>query len=1090
MKLSIVPFVLLTAAAHADVRMPRILSDGCVLQQNTKAAVFGFASAGEAVSVKASWGATGETKAGPNGRWLIHLTTPKAADAKGHQSFVVTGNNTVTVSDVLIGEVWLCGGQSNMEWPVRVSSDAAKEIANGNDADLKLFRVEQEPSLWPRSDNRASWTPTTPDTVKDFSAVGYSFGRELRAKLGVPVGLIHCNWGGTRIEPWLSQQAAAAFPHTRELASVMDALRDPNRRGELTGTAIERWWGSFDAKGPKLGSDWSAPAFDDSAWKAIPVPSSWNAAMGDGLDQFNGVLYQRVTFDVPAADAGKPATLTLGPIDDRDDAWINGKLVGATRDDGKWNTPREYAVPAGSLVAGKNILAVRVLDTNGLGGIGGASSKPEMLAVRIESGATIPLAGSWKYFKGPTTAEIGSVPATDVQVWSAPSYLYNGMIATLVPHTLRGALWYQGESNRGDGPLYGSMLTALFADWRTQFQSPDMAFGVVQLAPFTYGGDNGETAVIREQQAKAVASDKAAGLAITMDIGDPKDIHPTNKREVGRRLALWARAKVYGEPSLAFRGPTMANFAAQGSSVRIKFAEGDALKTTDGQAPRHFLIAGDNKRFVRADAKIDGDSVLVSSPAIAKPLHVRYAWDDDCETNLASGAGLPAAPFRTDDWNDAKIDLSLAVEPFRGTDDGLNPIFDGKNLLGDAGGWVNVNCAPNTFSVAKDEAGSPIIRCTGTPTGVIRTKEMYENFILELEWRHLQPGGNAGLFVWSDALTARGQPFTRSVEVQIMDGLKGDWYTSDGDIFPIHGATMTPLNPRPNGGDRAYPTEARMNPSPAWNHYRVVCQNGEISLAVNGKVVTRGKNCSPRKGYICLESEGGPIDFRNIRLKTLPGSTTPLEPSQIATAADGWVPLYNGLNLDGWKATPGMADHWKAEDWTLSFDGKADHLWTEKSYKDFELIADWRWSGQPKEMEYPVILPSGEMKKDDNGKTVTTKVMSAGDSGIYLRGSEKSQINIWCWPIGSGEVYGYRTDPAMPADIKAGVTPKAVADRPIGEWNRIHAIMKGDLLTVTLNGVKVLDQARLPGVKPEGPIALQNHGDPIQFANLFIRELR
>ena len=182
--------------------------------------------------------------------------------------------------------------------------------------------------------------------------------------------------------------------------------------------------------------------------------------------------------------------------------------------------------------------------------------------------------------------------------------------------------------------------------------------------------------------------------------------------------------------------------------------------------------------------------------------------------------------------------------------------------------------------------------------------------------------------------------------------------------------------------------------------------------------------------------------------------------------------------------------HWKNQDWTIDFDGKAPDLWTSKSYKDFELIADWRWSGPVFETEYPVILPNGDNKKDADGKPVMAKVKSAGDSGIYLRGSSKSQINIWCWPIGSGEVYGYRTDPKMPQDVKAGVTPKAVADKPIGEWNRIHALMKGDRLTVDLNGVRVLDNAQLPGVSPEGPIALQNHGDPIQFANLYIKPLK
>jgi hypothetical protein len=1081
------PALLLVSAAlcgaAADVRLPRILSDGCVLQQDTDAAIFGFAAAGEAVAVKTSWGGTGETKTGPDGRWLVRVKTPKAADAKGPQQFTVTGLNTLTVADVRIGEVWLCGGQSNMWWPIDESSDPDKEKAAANFPDIRLFSVEQEPSLWPRTDNRGSWSPTTPQTVARFSAVGYAFGREIHTNLGVPVGLIHCNWGGTRIEPWLSPAANAKFPHTRAAAAYADLLRDPNRRAEAAGSNLERWWGTFDAQSG-IDPAWASPGFDDAAWKSLPVPASWNAAMGDGLAQFDGVVYHRVAFDVTAADAGKPATLTLGPIDDRDDARINGTLVGGTLDDGEWNTPRSYAVPAGVLVAGLNVLAVRVLDTAGLGGIGGTGSTPDMLVLTIQGGPRIPLAGTWKYAKGAPAARLGAPGSEGLNPATTPSYLYHGMISTLLPHTLRGALWYQGESNRGDGALYGDMLTALFADWRHAFQSPDMYFGVVQLAPFTYQGDKGQTAMIREAQERAVTGDARTGLVVTMDIGDPKDIHPRNKREVGRRLSLWARNRVYDNRRLPWRSPWKGSSTVDGSSIQIGFGDGDRLQTTDGKPPRHFLIAGSDKVFVPADAAISEQGVIVRSPRVPQPVAVRYAWDDDAETNLINAAGLPAAPFRTDSWDDAKIDLSAAVEQFRGTDEGLDPIFNGKDLAG----WVNVNGAPETFTAATDESGQPIIRCTGVPTGVLRTADMHQNFIFEMEFRHHKAGGNAGLFVWSDALTARGQPFTRSVEVQVMDGLEADWYTSDGDIFPIHGAKMTPLNPRPTGGDRAFPTEKRMNPSPAWNHYRVECVDGTIALAVNGKVVTRGKDITPRMGYLCLEAEGSPIDFRNLRLKKLPGS--PLPPEHIASADNGWVSLYTGTDLRGWKVTPGLDKHWTPKDWVLDYDGKGDHLWSEKSYKDFEMIADWRWSRKPVEADYPVILPSGDIKKDAQGQTVYETVMSAGDSGIYLRGADTSQVNIWCWPIGSGEVYGYRDDPNMPADVRAAVTPKQPADKPIGQWNRFHIIMKGDRLTVTLNGVKVIDQARLPGVNPEGPIALQHHGDPIQFANLFIRELK
>jgi hypothetical protein len=413
-------------------------------------------------------------------------------------------------------------------------------------------------------------------------------------------------------------------------------------------------------------------------------------------------------------------------------------------------------------------------------------------------------------------------------------------------------------------------------------------------------------------------------------------------------------------------------------------------------------------------------------------------------------------------------------------DDGWVKLFNGKDLTG----WVRVNCAPETFSV-KDG----MIFCTGKPTGVLRTDKQYENFILEMEWNHLKPKGNSGLFIWSDPLPAPGVPFTRAIEVQVLDGIETKDYTSDGDVFSIHGSTLKPDRPHPSGWQRCLPSERRSKPSGQWNHYRVECNNGVLKLAVNGKVVSGGV-CNPRKGYICLESEGSDILFKNLRIKELP-STNP-KPEEIARVARGFVPLYTGLDLRGWKQAPGHEGHWQPKDWILDYDGKskAGDLWSEKEHGDFELSCDWRFTAKPQKRKRPVILPSGDYDKDDDGKMKEVEVLDAGDSGIYLRGNSKSQVNMWCWPIGSGEVYGYRTDPKMSAEVRKGVTPRMRADKPLGQWNRFHITMKGDRLTVDLNGKRVIDNAQLPGVPTKGPIALQHHGDPVQFANIFIRELK
>jgi len=413
------------------------------------------------------------------------------------------------------------------------------------------------------------------------------------------------------------------------------------------------------------------------------------------------------------------------------------------------------------------------------------------------------------------------------------------------------------------------------------------------------------------------------------------------------------------------------------------------------------------------------------------------------------------------------------------------PLFNGQDLTG----WVNVNCAPGTFTVRDG-----MIVSTGVPTGVLRTDRQYENFILELEWKHLQPMGNAGLFVFSDAITAPGVPFTRSIEVQVLDGRTNENYTSHGDVFAIHGASMKPDRPHPQGWMRCLPSEHRCHPAGQWNHYRVVCRDGVLKLAVNGKEVSGASECRPRKGYICLEAEGSECHFRNIRIAELPSSEPGAD--EIAELDAGFRSLYTGVDLSGWKQEAGHAGHWQPRDWILDYDGQsaaeprqAKNLWSEQEYGDFVLICDWRFTGQPKKMLRPVILPSGEYALDDNGQQKQVEVDDAGDSGIYLRGSGKSQVNIWCWPVGSGEVYGYRNHPETPAEVRAALTPKVKADNPLGRWNRFVITMRGDRLTVVLNGQTVIENAQLPGVPKRGPIALQHHGDPIQFANIYVKEL-
>jgi hypothetical protein len=418
---------------------------------------------------------------------------------------------------------------------------------------------------------------------------------------------------------------------------------------------------------------------------------------------------------------------------------------------------------------------------------------------------------------------------------------------------------------------------------------------------------------------------------------------------------------------------------------------------------------------------------------------------------------------------------------------GFVEMFNGKDLTG----WIPINVDASTF---RWEDG--MVKSTGLPTGLLRTEKHYENFIIELEWRHLKSGGNAGLFLYSDPVTKVGVPFARGIEVQILDNGynakgKNEWYSTHGDIFDVHGAKMTPAGKISPNGIRSFPMEERCKSSPEWNHYRVEARNGEVWLSVNGKQVTYAKDCKPRKGYLCLESEGSECHFRNVRIKELPSTNPTAE--ETANLDEGFKLLYNGINLDGFKVDEGQVGHWKPKDWVLSYDGKGTgkdpSLWTIKEYKDVEIICDWRWVDKPVKTKHLVILPNGENKLDEAGNPVYEEVDDAGDSGIYLRGNIWSQVNIWCWPVGSGEVYGYRTNKKYSPEVRAGVTPKENADKPIGQWNRFHIKMIGDRLSVNLNGKQVIEQAQLPGVPEQGPIGLQHHGHGIQFANIYVKEI-
>ena len=434
--------------------------------------------------------------------------------------------------------------------------------------------------------------------------------------------------------------------------------------------------------------------------------------------------------------------------------------------------------------------------------------------------------------------------------------------------------------------------------------------------------------------------------------------------------------------------------------------------------------------------------------------------------------------------------LLVFAIPLRAQDaDGFTPLFNGRDLTG----WVRVNGAEDTFTVRDG-----MIIDTGLPIGVMRSARMYENFILEFDWQHMVPGGNSGCFAWSDGLPHVGGPFPRGIEVQVLDpGFaathkgENEWFTCQGDLFPVQGATMTPFGRISKTGARSFPIEDRTKPSPEWNHYHLVADRGELRLSVNGKEVTVGKDCVPRRGYLSLEAEGSEAHFKNLRIKELPASNTP--PEQSANAYEGFHPLFSGQDFDGWKFNEAMSAVWSARGshfvTKAGVTGGGFDLWSGKNYRDFVLCVDWRLTKKAEMKALPTFTEDGLYVRDAQGGIVRKEIPDAGDSGIHLRGSPNYQVNIWSQPMGSGDIQELHKDGKIPADLRRAMLPKVKADAPFGKWNRFFITLKGDRVTVVLNDQTVIDNAQLPGIPAEGPIALQYHGDEVEYANVFIREL-
>ncbi|WP_084645873.1 sialate O-acetylesterase [Marinimicrobium agarilyticum] len=626
-----------SVAATADVRLPRLIDDGMVLQRDTPITLWGWADAGEEVSVHFLDRRLGTT-ANDEGRWELTL---KQVPAGGPHELVIRGNNEIRVKDVLVGDVWLASGQSNMELTMaRVRPLYEAEMAQANYPKIRYFEVPDrfDFNAPQQTLDGGEWQTVTPESLPGISAVSYFFARDLHRELDVPVGVINAALGGSPAEAWLSEEALEAFPaHLKEARRWRDEdLIEKTRAADQERAAA--WYKRRDEQDPgyKNGKAlWAQPDVDDSDWETVNLPGFW----GDPAEA-NGVWWLRRTIEVPESWAGKPAFLELGRLVDADVAYLNGEQVGQT---GYQYPPRWYPLPEGLLKGGENTLAVRLTSQSGRPGF--VEDKPYELSWKDE---TIDLTGEWRVKQG---AQLESLAPQTFIRWK-PMGLYSAMIAPLTDYPVKGVIWYQGESNVGRAQEYAELFPAVIEDWRHQWDQPKQPFLFVQLANYLKAKDapgDSDWARLREAQDKALALPET-GMAVAIDVGEWNDIHPLNKEAVGSRLALAARAVAYDEKGLVAFGPRYRSHRVKDERVIIRFdSVGDGLESCNGEPLAEFAIAGEEGEFVWADARIKGKTVVVSSDAIDNPTAVRYAWaDNPDEANLCNAEGLPAAPFRTD----------------------------------------------------------------------------------------------------------------------------------------------------------------------------------------------------------------------------------------------------------------------------------------------------------------------------------------------------------------------------------------------------------------------------------------------------------
>ncbi|MEI7501083.1 MAG: sialate O-acetylesterase [Bacteroidota bacterium] len=630
-----------------NVRVSTIFSDHMVLQRNKTIPVWGWADPNENVIVEFNQQSK-SVKADSSGKWMVHLDPEKAG---GPFKLIIKAGNKLTFRDILVGEVWICSGQSNMEFMVKSVADAETEIAEANYPQIRHFIVPKDISAFPKDElTEGHWDVCSPETIGDFTAVGYFFAREIFNEIKIPIGLINATWGGTVVETWTSKNTLERNDDFKDIIAAISSFNQDSLI-EAKKRASEKYLSQLTKKIESLqGSvnnfndvdQWMKADYDDSNWPHMKLPGLWEKQV-KGLKYLDGSVWFRKDFTLGRHEEGKPGKIHLAMIDDNDWTYINGVPVGSTF---VWNQKRIYEVPGKVLKNGKNVVAVRAEDGGGGGGIYGNSADMKIIVNRKQ----ISLAGEWSFKVDSMSTKIQGLDPNDF-----PCLLYNAMINPVISYAMQGVIWYQGESNAARAFQYRKAFPMLIRDWRDHWAIGDFPFYFVQLASFNEdngNSKNGSTwAELREAQLMTLSLPNT-GMAVTTDIGDSVDIHPRNKLDVGKRLAAVALKNVYGK-NIVCCSPLFKSMEVKGNRIILSFFNtGSGLMANDKYGYlKGFEIAGADSIFHFAKAFVEGGEVIVFSDSVNEPVAVRYGWADNAgEDNLYNKDGYPASPFRTDQW--------------------------------------------------------------------------------------------------------------------------------------------------------------------------------------------------------------------------------------------------------------------------------------------------------------------------------------------------------------------------------------------------------------------------------------------------------